>query len=470
MIKAVLQAVPTYSMSVFRLPKKLCNDLEAIMARFWWKQGKNESGIHWKRWEFLGESKAVGGLGFRDMENFNKAMLAKQGWRLMKMEDSLVAKIYKEKYFKNETFTEAKLGMMPSFIWRSLWSAYYAENKRCKEREGQSSNIEKVKEIWKNLWKMQIPGGWKHLVWKALHNILPTKLSLLKKKVLGEPRCPVCFQSEESVVHVLWSCPASTDVWSERGSPVQKWNSDGGGFEVLWLEMVRKLSQTDLERVVAIMHSIWFRRNAWVFESSFSSPKSVIKTTLVRLEEYQEALKDGRTVVGKIEQVKQRRIWQKPVEPSVKVNFDAAVNQKEKRMGAEVVIRDSRGDVLVSLSTQLQWVNSPFMAECKALSKAIELCKELGFYRVWFEGDAKGVVDRVNKEEEDDSWEGLVVGDLQKELRSCRGWKLSFVHRECNEVAHSLAKLGVSIDTERVWMKCVPPDSVQQVIFYKHCN
>lgn len=122
MIKAVLQAVPTYSMSVFRLPKKLCNDLEAIMARFWWKQGKNESGIHWKRWEFLGESKAVGSLGFRDIENFNKAVLAKQGWRLMKMEDSLVAKIYKEKYFKNETFTEAKLGMMPSFIWRSLWS------------------------------------------------------------------------------------------------------------------------------------------------------------------------------------------------------------------------------------------------------------------------------------------------------------------------------------------------------------
>ncbi|XP_041027007.1 uncharacterized protein LOC121267225 [Juglans microcarpa x Juglans regia] len=128
------------------------------------------------------------------------------------------------------------------------------------------------------------------------------------------------------------------------------------------------------------------------------------------------------------------------------------------------------GDVSMSLSAQIQWVNSPFMAECKVLSKALELCKDLGFYNAWFEGDAKGVVDGVNKEEEDDSWVGQVVGDLQKELRSCKGWKLSFVHRECNEVAHSLAKLGLTIDTERVWMECVPPDSAQKVIFDKHCN
>ena len=33
-IKAVLQAIPTYSMACFLLPKSLCKDLEGIVARF----------------------------------------------------------------------------------------------------------------------------------------------------------------------------------------------------------------------------------------------------------------------------------------------------------------------------------------------------------------------------------------------------------------------------------------------------
>ena len=66
LIKAVIQAIPTYSMSVFMLPKGLCAEINNLMQRFWWGNNKKENGIHWMSWERLGESKRSGGMGFRE--------------------------------------------------------------------------------------------------------------------------------------------------------------------------------------------------------------------------------------------------------------------------------------------------------------------------------------------------------------------------------------------------------------------
>ena len=35
LIKAVVQSIPTYTMGVFQLPMKLCEELNAMCARFW---------------------------------------------------------------------------------------------------------------------------------------------------------------------------------------------------------------------------------------------------------------------------------------------------------------------------------------------------------------------------------------------------------------------------------------------------
>ena len=37
LIKVVAQSIPTYTMGVFQLPMKFCEELNAMYARFWWE-------------------------------------------------------------------------------------------------------------------------------------------------------------------------------------------------------------------------------------------------------------------------------------------------------------------------------------------------------------------------------------------------------------------------------------------------
>ena len=79
LIKAVVQAGLAYTMSCFKLPDSLCDDLMEMIRNFWWGQKKEERKIAWLSWEKMCEPKCNGEMGFKDLKLFNKALLAKQG-------------------------------------------------------------------------------------------------------------------------------------------------------------------------------------------------------------------------------------------------------------------------------------------------------------------------------------------------------------------------------------------------------
>lgn len=120
LLKAVITALPTYTMSCFLLPKMLIQEITKAMRKFWWSTFQDKHAIPWIAWSKITASRNDGGLGIRDMMAFNKALLAKQAWRLITRPSTLLARVFKAKYYRKTGFLEARTYQTSSLAWRSI--------------------------------------------------------------------------------------------------------------------------------------------------------------------------------------------------------------------------------------------------------------------------------------------------------------------------------------------------------------
>ncbi|KAF5463191.1 hypothetical protein F2P56_019127 [Juglans regia] len=261
----------------------------------------------------------------------------------------------------------------------------------------------------------------------------------------------------ESVLHVLWECPAAGDVWGDGASPVKKWSGSFADFPSLWSEFLTRLDSDSLKLISDICYRLWTRRNQFVFDNQFASPSMVLKSAAANVELFKEARpapsigeENGISNLAEMPLFDSRRKWRAPIPSWLKVNLDACFDKIQQNMSIGIVIRDSSGDVQVMLAAPRSFVPSAYIAECYALLRAVSLCQELGFELVEYESDAKNVVDAINSNSSDMSWPGQIIEDIRLIMASHQTWKLSFIRREGNQAAYVMAKFGLSLESELV--------------------
>lgn len=124
LLKNVAQAVPSYCMSCFLLPKTMCSEIERIMNGYWWQSNnRSTKGLRWIAWDKMCTSKDRGGLGFRSLHGFNLALLGKHVWGFIQRPNSLVARVYKARYFQDCNILPSSIGRDASYVWRGIWEA-----------------------------------------------------------------------------------------------------------------------------------------------------------------------------------------------------------------------------------------------------------------------------------------------------------------------------------------------------------
>src|ERR1044072_7853508 len=71
---------------------------------------------------------------------------------------------------------------------------------------------------WKKLWSSTALPRCKELAWCCCNNILPVRKQLSVRGMEVDPICPVCYEHEETVLHIIFHCREARRTWF--GSPL----------------------------------------------------------------------------------------------------------------------------------------------------------------------------------------------------------------------------------------------------------
>ncbi|KAK3189375.1 hypothetical protein Dsin_028936 [Dipteronia sinensis] len=389
LVKAVIQAIPTYGLSLFRLPKCLIKDIHRLCARFWW-------GGTYEGWS---------------------------GWRLVANPLSLAARVLKSRYYRGTSFMNAKKGASSSMVWNSLlWGrGILKAGTRWLIVHGLTDDVKVILSLPISSTRIN-----DSLIWQFDKSEVYSVLSGYKV-------------GREMEVNAIWGCPKLKEghlAASYLGN--LNWNDNDPTLDFL-LYCSTILVCEDLEVLCVILCRCWWRRNQLVHNDGTRGDENVVSWAINFLDEFRKP--GSRDVVNEPKLVTK---WRSPVVNMYKVNTDAAVCSEGNSIGIGIVVRDHKGCVMGCSSQSLTVCFSPQVAEATALLCGVFFAVDSGLLLAEVEYDAKSVVDLINSGNAPIADIGIVISDILRIIK-CHNIRVSFAPRSTNMVAHCLAKMFLGI-------------------------
>ncbi|CAN0826140.1 Putative ribonuclease H protein At1g65750 [Linum grandiflorum] len=107
---------------------------------------------------------------------------------------------------------------------------------------------------WRKLWNVPVPHRMRHLLWRIARQVLPTRTSLVRRKVPIPTGCGSCSVGEETLKHLFLECPIAGRCWQLVGLQAAVTNSAQRTDSVAgWVfDMLSRFSADQLADVMAV--------------------------------------------------------------------------------------------------------------------------------------------------------------------------------------------------------------------------
>ncbi|GJY58674.1 RNA-directed DNA polymerase, eukaryota [Tanacetum coccineum] len=257
LLKAVLGASPLFNMSIFKVPKGVLNDMEAIRSKFFNGMDPSSKKITWAAWPKVLASKKNGGLGVSSFHALNRALLLKWVWRFISQDGSLWCRVIKalERFsfrefilfaldLDSEATVAAKMQDAVSFSFRrpvrdgvesqqlvditallaSVSLSSSADRWVCDLSGDGEFRVKDVRNLLDNMFLPSFPDATRWIkcipikinvfVWRARRDFLPTRVNLSRRGIIVDSiSCPLCSSSEEDIHHLLFGCDMAKNIF-----------------------------------------------------------------------------------------------------------------------------------------------------------------------------------------------------------------------------------------------------------------
>ncbi|XP_019191686.1 PREDICTED: uncharacterized protein LOC109186207 [Ipomoea nil] len=381
LLKSIARSFPTYTMSMYYLPITFCESLERLMNRFWW----NAKGAGRK---------------------------AKQGWRILSQPDSIVAKIFKTRYFPRSSFLEANIGANPSYC------------SRCQFRLSMRVN--------------------------GVGVVICVAYFRLSKAIVYQWGTQIMLYPE-TVLHLMRDCPYTRDLWNDVPPIITSANSDS--LEE-WLAGWLGAKDTEVKHVfVARCWTVWKARNDFVWSHVPWSLEGVMAQVNNLLESWQTTNSSTTHV-----HVNGPTIVDNGVTPQALyfINVDATIFAERNEGGVAAVVHDRQGTFIAGRNKTVRCLQDPHLAEAMGIKEALSCAMECGWRNLVILSDCQLVCSSLRSSALYNSYVGCVLNDCFSLKRQFDYVSFRFIYRSANKIAHVLARDASSLSGPRSWFSDYP--------------
>ena len=203
---------------------------------------------------------------------------------------------------------------------------------------------------------------------------------------------------------------------------------------------------------------MWNRRNQLHFKENVCPLNQILPLAKERKREFQ-CLQPTTLRM----QHRNHTIWKPPERDIYKVNYDGAIFEQQGKASLGVVIRNSNGEVMASMSQLVQLPSTVAQVEAMAARKATEFALEIGFDEIILEGDSEIIYKDLLNIGSSLALHGHLIQDVKALVPLFSSICFSHVSQTGNQAADSLARRAILSENLNVWMEEVPPDIIDVI-------